>query len=180
MFIQEAARQKSAWYPVEISTRAATNAEPVLSSSSMNSWSKQNLCPADIIHHCKEQIHTTMLLCPLLRSCMSCITTRHFLKTGPACPSLLFSILQLRKLRHTVNDLSCATEQVSSSTGNKSWLTITVTLLFNVSLTSAQWTKKKAHPNQSNFINNSRANCYILPRENHSFMNQGRTKEAAY
>lgn len=102
-----------------------------------------------------------------------------FSENWTSVSNLLFSISQLRKLRHTVNDLSHATEQVRSSTGNKSWLTITVTLLFNVSLPSAQGTKK-ACPNQSNFINNSRANCHILLRENHSFMYQRRTREAAY
>lgn len=153
MFIWETARQELVSYLAEISTQAAASAEPVLSSS-IASQSKQYICPADIIHHCKEQIHTKMLRCSLLGSYMSCVSTRHLLKTRPACLSLLSSISQLKKLRHTAKDSPHVTEQASSSTRDKSWLTITVTLLFNVSLMSAQ-EKKSLHPSQSNFINNS-------------------------
>lgn len=156
MFIRNA-KQKLVFYAAEISTQAAASAQPMLSSST-EIWSKQYIGPAIIIRHCKEQIHTKMLRCPLLRSYLPLITARHLLKTGPAL-SLLFSISQLKKLKHTVNDFSHVTE-VSSHTRNKSWVTITVTLLFGVSLMSAQGEKKNQKPknqtpylSQSNFIN---------------------------
>lgn len=138
MFIRNA-KQKLVFYAAEISTQAAASAQPMLSSST-EIWSKQYIGPAIIIRHCKEQIHTKMLRCPLLRSYLPLITARHLLKTGPAL-SLLFSISQLKKPKHTVNDFSHVTE-VSSHTRNKSWVTITVTLLFGVSLMSAQGEKK--------------------------------------
>lgn len=103
------------------------------------------LCHYKVINHCKEQIRTKMFQCPLLRSYTSYVTPWHLLRTRPACLSLLFFILQLKKLKHIVSDLSHVTEQVSSSTRNKSWLGITVSLLFNVSFMSA-----KEKTNQTN------------------------------